>query len=128
MNLKDFGFLSYDCKIEGLIAYMMFVTIILWNFVLTYDVYVTVNKPLVFNENNVFYYKTGVYFTAVLISVMVYYPLMNIFADSTVYICYMQNGIAYNVTVNLPISFGLCHLLGKVQHTLLWYHRVCPSM
>lgn len=103
MNLKDFGFLSYDCKIEGLIAYMMFVTIILWNFVLTYDVYVTVNKPLVFNENNVFYYKTGVYFTAVLISVMVYYPLMNIFADSTVYICYMQNGIAYNVTVNLPI-------------------------
>lgn len=102
-HLKDFGILPYGCKIEGLLAYMLFMLIILWNFVLTYDVYLTVNKPLVFNENYVFYYKAFVYFTGTMFSLVVFFPNMTIFEESTIYICYIQNGIVYNSFVNLPI-------------------------
>lgn len=102
-NLMDFGFLPYGCKIEGLVAYMMFFMIILWNFVFTYDVYLTVNKPMVFNENYVFYYKAFVYFAGTMFSIVVFFPNMSFFTESSIYICYIKNGIIYNIFVNLPI-------------------------
>lgn len=83
---KDFGFLDYGCKIEGLVAYMLFSFIILWNFALTYDVYLTVNKPTVFSENYVFYYKAFVYFTGTMFSVVMFFPNMSIFTETSIYV------------------------------------------
>jgi hypothetical protein len=85
-SLMDFGLLPYGCKIEGLVAYMLFFFIILWNFAFTYDVYLTVNKPMVFNENYVFYYKAFVYFAGTMFSIVVFFPNMNFFTDSIIYI------------------------------------------
>jgi len=92
----DFGFLSYGCKIEGLLAYALFFMIILWNFILTYDVYLTVNKPLLFNENYLFYYKIFVYFIGTMFSIVIFFPNMNIFTETSIYVCYIQNGLIYN--------------------------------
>jgi hypothetical protein len=75
---------------------MMWFMIVLWNFVFTYDVYLTVNKPMVFNENYVFYYKAFVYFTGTMFSIVVFFPNMGIFTESSIYICYIQNGPIYN--------------------------------
>ncbi|CAI2376364.1 unnamed protein product [Moneuplotes crassus] len=102
-GLMDFGLLNYGCKIEGLIAYMLFFMIILWNFVFTYDVYLTVNKPLMYNENNVFYYKIFVYFVGIMFSIVIFFPNMDIFTESSIYVCYIKNGVVYNLFVNFPI-------------------------
>lgn len=117
-RLMDFGFLPYGCKIEGLLAYMMFFMIILWNFVFTYDVYLTVNKPMTFNENYVFYYKAFVYFTGTMFSIVVFFPNMGIFTESSIYICYIQNGPVYNAFVNIPIVlYVIVNLYVTIKYT-----------
>lgn len=117
-ELMDFGFLEYGCKIEGLIAYLLFFMIILWNFVFTYDVYLTVNKPLIFNENYVFYYKAFVYFTGTMFSIVVFFPNMSIFTGSSIYICYIQTGLIYNCFVNLPIvAYFVINLYVSMKYT-----------
>lgn len=118
MGLMDFGFLDYGCKIEGLVAYMLFFMIILWNFIFTYDVYLTVNKPLIFNENYVFYYKAFVYFAGTMFSLVVFFPNMDIFAESIIFICYMKKGLIYNVFVNFPIVlFFVVNLYVSMKYT-----------
>jgi hypothetical protein len=117
-NLMDFGLLPYGCKIEGLVAYMLFFFIILWNFAFTYDVYLTVNKPMVFNENYVFYYKAFVYFAGTMFSIVVFFPNMDFFTESSIYIWYIRNGLIYNLFVNIPIIlFFLVNLYISWKYT-----------
>jgi len=86
MGSMDFGLLSYDCEIEGLLAYMMFSMIILWNFVYTYEIYLMFNKPEMYDEDYLFYFKAFVYFTGVMFSIIVFFPNMEIFQESSIYI------------------------------------------
>ena len=79
---RDFGFMSYDCKIEGMISYTVYVMIIMWNFVWTYDIYVTVNKPLVFTEKYSFYYKIAVYFSSLIFALVIFFPNIDKFAET----------------------------------------------
>ena len=76
---KDFGLIDYNCKIQGIFSYTLFVTVILWNFVYTYDIYLTVNKPLMYNEKYMFYYKIAVYFGALIIALVIYFPNIDSF-------------------------------------------------
>jgi hypothetical protein len=55
--LRDFGFMDFSCKIEGLTFYILFIFIILWNFVWTYDIYYSVKHPWANTQNYAFYYK-----------------------------------------------------------------------
>lgn len=84
--LNDFGFMNFQCRIEGLISYVLFILIVLWNFIWTYDIYLTVRNPIGFNENFVFYYKVFVYFVGFIFSLVVFFPNMKIFTDNTLFI------------------------------------------
>ena len=79
---RDWGFMKFDCKIEAMISYMWYLMVLLWNAVWTYDLYVTVNRPLAFNtERYIFYYKILVYFTGLIVSLVVFFPNYEYFAE-----------------------------------------------
>lgn len=102
-SLVDFGLIHYGCKLEGFLAYLLFVYIIIWNLCFTYDVYLTVNRPLSFSENYMFKYNMFVYVFGTMFSVTIFYMKIDFFTDSSIYICYIKSGFIYDVYVNFPI-------------------------
>ena len=83
---RDFGFAHFGCKIEGLVSYVIFICIVLWNFLWTYDTYLTVKDPMRYTENFIFYYKVFVYFAGLIFSLVVFFPNMDLFSDNTLFI------------------------------------------
>ena len=83
---------------------MLFFMIILWNFIFTYDVYLMIRRPDVYNQDNMFYFRAFVYFTGVMFSIVVFFPNMEIFTESVIYICYIKTGLIYNIFVNPPFE------------------------
>lgn len=116
--LHDFGFMNFNCRIEGLVSYLLFILIVLWNFIWTYDIYLTMCKPLSYSENYVYYYKVFVYFIGFIFSLVVFFPNMQIFTDTTVFICYMKYGVIYNVFINTFIFIVfLLNLYVMIRYT-----------
>ena len=84
---------------------------ILWNLAYTYDVFLIVNKPYIFSENYVFYYKCFVYITGTLFSIIIFFPNMAFFTESSIYIWYIKRGRIYNTFVNFPIVWWFLIIL-----------------
>ena len=62
-----------------MLTYTCFVCVLLWNFAWTYDIYLTVNKPLIYSETFVFYYKLVVYATSIIVGLCVFFPNIDLF-------------------------------------------------
>lgn len=57
-------------------------------------------KPLRYTEYFVFYYKVFVYFAGLIFSLVIFFPNMDMFSDTTIFICYMKYGLIYDVFIN----------------------------
>lgn len=98
-----------------MISYTIYLCILFWNFAWTYDIYLTVNYPLMFTEKFVFYYKIGVYFTALIIGLVVFFPFMGSFTSTDTFQCFIKNGWVFNIFVNAPsLLFILVNLFVNV--------------
>jgi hypothetical protein len=77
----DFGYMSFNCKMESLFNYFIYFTIIIWNTFWTYDVSLICSSSMMFTEKYVFYYKVAVYFFSFIFCIIVFYPTMDKFTD-----------------------------------------------
>ena len=53
------------------------------------------------NYGLVYYYKVFTYFFGCLFALAVFYPSMDIFTDTTMFICSIKNGVIYNIFINM---------------------------
>jgi len=68
LNLKDFGFIPLNCKLEGVFSYMIMIFNILWNTCWTWELVNCVKNPMVYSENKHKYYQAVVYFVGILLT------------------------------------------------------------
>ena len=62
----DFGFLPFDCRLEGAVSYMLLIMNINWNFCWSYDLYLSVTKPMSYTENYFSFYWKWAYIVGIL--------------------------------------------------------------
>ena len=109
---KDFGILDYDCRFEGLFAYMLYIFTQLWGFVWLYDLRYLMLNPSVNTIQYMIYYKIFVYFIGFLISIVIFFPNQHLYtevlrgvvlsAQTLTFVCYIKRGVVFNAFVNAP--------------------------
>ena len=50
-NKMDFGILPLNCHFEGAVSYMLMIINIHWNFCWSYDLYLSIKKPMSYSEH-----------------------------------------------------------------------------
>ena len=101
---KDFGVLDYDCRFEGLFAYMIYIFTQLWGFVWLYDLRYLMLNPSVNTIQYMIYYKIFVYFIGFLISIVIFFPNQHLYTEVRV------NFAPLKFTRDLFVDSHLCVL------------------
>ena len=102
-NKKDFGFLPLNWRLEGAISYMLLIINMHWNLFWTYDLYLSVRKPMSYSEKLYSFYWKWTYLIGIILGLTSFFINSLISSDKKSTIWIMNEGFMYILFVTLPL-------------------------